>query len=232
MAQRKKSGRAHRAAHRGFGCRALPPRLRRPAGAGPCMAGAYMGRGRQHRRRTRALLPERVRGHLYPKLPQAGAEGAGVPLFLLPLPAARRQRTPHLGRQRHLPGHLPGTDAGRDRGKAQKESPCLPPDGAGRGNHLYGRLHGHPHGEPAAGLRRLLPAPGRRGVCLSAGGGGGRCPHGRHRGGARGRSAFLHGAAAVPVPAAGLAAAPLCPLPAAAGSGWAAAVQAGRRPEP
>lgn len=70
------------------------------------------------------------------------------------------------------------------------------------------------------------------GVCLSAGGGGGRCPHGCHRGGARGRPAFLHGAAAVPVPAAGFAAAPLCPLPAAAGSGRAAAVQAGRRPEP
>ena len=147
----------------------------------------------------------------YRKLEQ---RGAGVPLLLLPLPAARRQRTPHLGRQRHLSGHLPGTDAGRDRGKAQKESPCLPPDGAGRGNHLYGRLHGHPHGEPAPGLRRFLSAPGRRGVCLSVGGGGGRCPHGRHRGGARGRSAFLHGAAAVPVPAAGLAAARFahCPL--------------------
>jgi len=55
---------------------------------------------------------------------------------------------------------------------------------------------------------------------------------GRHRGGARGRPAVLHGAAAVPVPAAGFAAAPLCPLPAAAGGGRAAAVQAGRRPEP
>ena len=232
MAQRKKSGRAHRAAHRGSGCRALSPRLRRPAGAGSCVAGAYMGRGRQHRRCTRTLLSERMRGDLYRKLPQTGAEGAGVPMLLLPLSAARRQRTPHLGRQRHLPGHLPGADAGGNCGKAQKESPCLPSDGAGRGDHLYGRLHGHPYGKPAAGLRRFLPAPGRRRVCLSVGGGGGRCPHGCYRGGARRRPAILHGAAAVPVPAAGLAAAPLCPLPAAAGGGRAAAVQAGRRPEP
>ena len=59
----------------------------------------------------------------YRKLEQKG--------LVYPCFCSRCQRTPHLGRQRHLPGHLPGTDAGRDRGKAQKESPCLPPDGAG-----------------------------------------------------------------------------------------------------
>ncbi len=47
-----------------------------------------------------------------------------------------------------------------------------------------------------------------------------------------GRPSVLHGAAAVPVPSAGPAGSSLCPLPAAAGPGRAAAVQAGRRPEP
>ena len=48
-----------------------------------------------------------------------------------------------------------------------------------------------------------------------------------HRGGARVGPAVLHGAAAVPVPSAGPAGSSLCPLPAAAGPGRAAAVQAG-----
>ena len=68
-----------------------------------------------------ALLPERMRGDLYRKLPQAGAEGAGVPLLLLPLPAARRQCTPHLGRQRiyrHLPGLTPEEIAEKRKKKA------------------------------------------------------------------------------------------------------------------
>ncbi len=151
---------------------------------------------------------------------------------LLPRPAARGQCAPHLGRQRHLSRHLPGPDRRPDRRKAQKESPGLPGAGAGRGNHLFGRLHGPAHGELAAGLRRLLPAPGGRRVCLSAGRGGGRCPHGGHRGGAGVGPAVLHGPAALPVPSAGAPSAPLCPLPAAAGPGRAAAVQAGRGPEP
>ncbi len=53
-----------------------------------------------------------------------------------------------------------------------------------------------------------------------------------HAGGARVGPAVLHGAAAVPVPSAGPAGSSLCPLPAAAGVGRAAALQAGRRPEP
>ena len=61
--------------------------------------------------------------------------------------------------------------------------------------------------------------------------GGGRCPHGRYRSGARCRPAFVHGTAAVFVPPAGPAGTGVCPLPAAAGPGWAAALQARRRPE-
>ena len=97
----------------------------------------------------------------------------------VPAPSCTRpaRPTPRTGK-RHLSRHLPGPDRRPDRRKAQKEGPGLPGAGAGRGDHLFGRLHGPPHGELAAGLRRLLPAPGGRRVRLSAGRGGGRCPHG------------------------------------------------------
>ena len=131
LAQCQKPGRAHRAAHRRSGRRALPAHLRGPAGAGPCVAGPCLGRGRQHRRAERPLLPERMRRDLHCAVQKAGSAGPCVPLLLFPRPAARGQRAPHFGRQRHLSRHLPGPDLRRDRRKAQKESSGLPPDGAG-----------------------------------------------------------------------------------------------------
>ena len=88
------------------------------------MAGSCVGRGRQHRRPPRALLPERMRGHLHRAVQKAGSAGPCVPLLLFPRPAARGQCAPHLGRQRHLSRHLPGPDRRQIAEKRKKKAPA------------------------------------------------------------------------------------------------------------
>ena len=62
-------------------------------------------------------------GDIYTQATANWSRGGWCTPVLLPLPAARRQRTPHLGRQRHLPGHLPGTDARKKSRKSAKRKP-------------------------------------------------------------------------------------------------------------
>ena len=63
--------------------------------------------------------------------------------------------------------------------------------GTGSAGAVRGWLYGPSYRKFADQLRGFLPAPGRWGVCLSAGGGGGRCPHGGHRGECGGPICFL-----------------------------------------
>ena len=130
LAERQTCGRAHRPPHRGSGCGALPPEIRRPAGRRPGLAGPRLGRGREPGRPPRPLLPERMRRDLHPRVSDARSAGAGLPLLLLPRTAPCGQCAPYLGRQCRLSRHLPGSDACPDRGKAPGQGTGLPAQSA------------------------------------------------------------------------------------------------------
>ena len=163
-----------------------PRHLCRPAGTGSGLAGPCRGtRAAAPAGRTAPITRVSARRSTPPATGSWRSSGLVYPCF-----CSRAQlhaaSAPHTSDGNVVyPGTCRGLTAAEIAGKTQKESPGLPPDGAGRGHHIRGRLHGPAHREPAARLRRFLPAPGRRRVRLSAGRGGGRCPHGRHRSGAR-----------------------------------------------
>ncbi len=143
------------------------------------------------------------RSDIYTESYKAGSKGAGLPLLLLPQPAPRRQCAPHASDGKVIyRRHLPGADRRGNRRKRNKtRAPAYRLMVPTRGHRLHRTAIWAIYAENlAARLRRLLPAPGRRRVCLSAGRRGGRCPDGRHRGRARGRPAIHHAAPALAVP--------------------------------
>ena len=162
---------------------------------------------------------------------KAGSAGPCVPLLLFPRPAARGQCAPHLGRQRHLSRHLPGPDR-RQIAESAKRRPRPTGCGCRTRRSPFWTAAWAPTRRTCCGTAATFTCAGRTACSpiswpwwwtMPAWGSPRWCA---------GRTCCPPRAAAVPVPSAGPAGSNLCPLPAAAGPGRAAAVQAGRGPEP
>ena len=169
-----------------------------------------------------------MRRHLHPRPGPGAANGAGVPLLLLPGGPARGKRAPSVRRDGAVQRPVPEPDRRRagpagGRGTARRFAGGR----AGPDHCLRGRAVRSRGPEPGRRMRGFCAAPVGRDVCLSAGGGGGRRPHGRQPGGARPGPVGFHAPADLAAGAFGPAPARLFSHAAFVRARRAAAVQAG-----